>query len=329
MKSPFPWFGGKSQISALAWELFGEVENYVEPFAGSLAVLLGRPAPVRGPETVNDLDCFVVNAWRAMRDCPGEVADRLVAPVCEVETEAQHAALMRMRDGIRDALGDPAWCDPVAAAWWIKGANEWIGSGWCSGEGPWSWSADCGWINRKLPHLGDAGRGINRQLPHLGDAGTGINRQLPNLGNAGTGRYSERLAWIGGWMQALRDRLCTVRIACGDWTRVLGESCTVKHGTTAVFLDPPYDGTEYVYGEISPVSEDVREWCIASGDDRRLRIILAGRGEEHDALLPLGWSKRVWSARKGYASHDERETEALWCSPGCKWDEQPTLFENL
>ena len=56
LKAPFPWFGGKSRIAPEVWDRFGAVDNYVEPFAGSLAVLLGRPT-VPQTETVNDLDC--------------------------------------------------------------------------------------------------------------------------------------------------------------------------------------------------------------------------------------------------------------------------------
>ena len=41
--APFPWFGGKSRVAADVWARFGETPNYVEPFAGSMAVLLGRP----------------------------------------------------------------------------------------------------------------------------------------------------------------------------------------------------------------------------------------------------------------------------------------------
>ena len=40
MKAPFPWFGGKSTVSDVVWERFGNVPNYVEPFFGSGAVLL-------------------------------------------------------------------------------------------------------------------------------------------------------------------------------------------------------------------------------------------------------------------------------------------------
>jgi hypothetical protein len=56
LKAPFPWFGGKSRVAYIAWDRFGDVSNYVEPFAGSLAVLLGRPTEPR-VETVNDIDC--------------------------------------------------------------------------------------------------------------------------------------------------------------------------------------------------------------------------------------------------------------------------------
>jgi site-specific DNA-adenine methylase len=41
LRAPFPWFGGKSRIAHLVWERFGDVAHYIEPFAGSLAVLLG------------------------------------------------------------------------------------------------------------------------------------------------------------------------------------------------------------------------------------------------------------------------------------------------
>ena len=43
MKAPFPYFGGKSKVAGEVWRRFGDVPNYVEPFAGSTAVLLKRP----------------------------------------------------------------------------------------------------------------------------------------------------------------------------------------------------------------------------------------------------------------------------------------------
>ena len=64
LKAPFPWFGGKSRAAAIIWSRLGDVQTYNEPFAGSLAVLLARPHQPR-VETVNDLDCYLANFWRA------------------------------------------------------------------------------------------------------------------------------------------------------------------------------------------------------------------------------------------------------------------------
>jgi hypothetical protein len=47
------WFGGKSRAAELVWSRLGDIGNYVEPFAGSLAVLLARPHEPR-IETIND-----------------------------------------------------------------------------------------------------------------------------------------------------------------------------------------------------------------------------------------------------------------------------------
>lgn len=58
LRAPFPWFGGKRKVADLVWSRLGDVQTYNEPFAGSLAVLLGRPHVPR-VETVNDLDCVV------------------------------------------------------------------------------------------------------------------------------------------------------------------------------------------------------------------------------------------------------------------------------
>lgn len=77
LKAPFPYFGGKSAIADLVWSRFGHVKNYVEPFAGSLAVLLARselPEGGYGLETVNDYDCMIANFWRALQHDPDGVA---------------------------------------------------------------------------------------------------------------------------------------------------------------------------------------------------------------------------------------------------------------
>lgn len=71
LKAPFPWMGGKSSIADYVWQRFGDVPNYVEPFAGSAAVLLRRP-PFEGNriEAINDADGNLSNFWRALQADP-------------------------------------------------------------------------------------------------------------------------------------------------------------------------------------------------------------------------------------------------------------------
>ncbi len=66
VKPPFTYFGGKTSIAERIVALLPPHEHYVEPFAGSLSILLAkRPARM---ETVNDLDGDLMNFWRILRD---------------------------------------------------------------------------------------------------------------------------------------------------------------------------------------------------------------------------------------------------------------------
>jgi DNA adenine methylase len=84
---PFAYYGGKTRLASRIAALFPPHRHYVEPFAGSLAVLLAKP-PVR-LETVNDLDTRLVCFWRVLRDRPAELA-RLCA--LTPHSRAEHAA---------------------------------------------------------------------------------------------------------------------------------------------------------------------------------------------------------------------------------------------
>ena len=209
MIAPFPYFGGKSRIAARIWEAFGNVDNFVEPFAGSAAVLLARPDTHEWwnrRETVNDADGMISNYWRATQAEPDTVAKWADWIVSENDLTARHGWLVARRDSLQTQLeGDPDYYDAKVAGWWLWGICIWIGGGWCSGQGPWHQEngllvneAERGQgVERKRPHLSNAGRGINRKLPHLSDAGQGINRQLPHLGDAGRG-INRRRPHLGG-----------------------------------------------------------------------------------------------------------------------------------
>lgn len=74
MKPPFTYFGGKTAIAEKIAALLPPHRHYVEPFAGSLAVLLAKePSKL---ETVNDLDGNLMTFWRVLRDRPDELAAR-------------------------------------------------------------------------------------------------------------------------------------------------------------------------------------------------------------------------------------------------------------
>ena len=313
LQAPFPYFGGKRKAAETVWPAFGQVDNYVEPFAGSAAMLLAAPRDAARIETINDFDGFVANFWRAIAHAPDAVAHAADWPVNEVDLMARHSWLVRHRQPITEQLcADPAWYDARSAGWWVWGACNWIGAGWCSGTGPWVHDG-----TRLVRKEGDAGQGIKRQLPHLSGGGRGINRQLPDGG-------TPRGEFIRSWMRELHQRLRDVRVTCGDWGRVVKDSITTRHGLTAVFLDPPYTkgAMDYSAGGMGQgIADDVRQWCATNGSNPQLRIVLCGHAGEHDALLQQGWHIRTWKAGGGYALTDEAianaKSETLWCSPHC------------
>lgn len=72
MKPPVPYFGGKTTIGPAVAALLPLHEHYVEPYCGSLAVLMAkRPSTW---ETVNDIDQQLMTFWRILRDRPDELA---------------------------------------------------------------------------------------------------------------------------------------------------------------------------------------------------------------------------------------------------------------
>ena len=73
IKAPFPYFGGKRHIIPMVWAAFGSPKQYIEPFCGSAAMLLGALVPAR-LEVANDINGFIANFWRAVKHQPEAVA---------------------------------------------------------------------------------------------------------------------------------------------------------------------------------------------------------------------------------------------------------------
>jgi hypothetical protein len=333
-RAPFRWFGGKRGAAGEIWSALGDPEHYVEPFAGSLAALLARPADWRRAyhsETVNDLDGLLVNAWRSITLSPDETAEHASWPVCEADLHARHLALIewRQQHQLEHLMGDARWHDPFMAGWWLWGVACSLGSGgpWCSGRGPWVRGEDGRIARRGAGAAGAAG--VTRQLPTLSGDGSGVNRPCLRGPLGGGGLATEPLR---AWFRALADRLRWVRIVNGDWRRVCTpgaiETISVKKGGVAgVFLDPPYSaarcGNLYAV-DSSTVAHEVRGWCREHGS-RKWRIVLAGYAGEHSELEAHGWRVAEWWKggwfSGGYAvqgaAGTQQHRERLWLSPAC------------
>jgi len=363
LKAPFPWFGGKRRCAEAVWSRLGaDVANYVEPFAGSLAVLLGRPGGAGKIETANDVDRFLANFWRAIQADPIAVANWADRPVNEADLHAIHLWLVNHIEFRERMHADIDYFDPKVAGWWVNGICQWIGGGWCAI--PW----------RKRPAMANEGLGVHsaagngrqgtaheRRRPRMsGDSGgDGVHAlgaaayspgRRPTLGSAGQGVHLPSLGNDRGlngvasppcldWFLALQDRLRRVRVACGDWKRVLGPSVLGKGKNVggrrpcAVFLDPPYDHDlrdRHLYSEDDAgIAEQVRDWALEHGDDPDLRIALCGY--EDGRPVPKGWTTHAWKGARGYAGedNDNRELERVWFSPHClplETAPQRTLF---
>lgn len=340
LKSPFPWFGGKSRCAQIIWQRFGDVSNFVEPFAGSLAVLLARPHIPRA-ETVNDLDCYLANFWRSMKMDPEAVAFYADGPVNEADLHARHLWLVQ-REHFRERMKtDPHHYDAKIAGWWVWGISQWIGGGWCQirkgkrgnthwdvrphlggGQGIWRKRVDLkrggrGVHSKNGEHLtpdqqlNNRGQGVFRRRPELLN-GHGVHRQLPSLqGNSGatgkgvTASGIEPEMGITEWFEALAQRLRKVRVCCGDWRRVLGPTPTFKIGLTGVLLDPPYGekagrDADIYSHDDLQIATEVRDWAVENGGNPLLRIALCGYEGEHE--MPADWECVAWKTNGGYGN---------------------------
>jgi hypothetical protein len=312
LRSPYPYFGGKRKVAPIVWRAFGDVPNYVEPFFGSGAVLLGRPQ-IGKIETINDINAHVSNFWRAVRAEPDAVARYADGAVNEADLHARHAWLVAGAPAHRERmLSEPDYFDAKIAGWWVWGLCAWIGHGWC-----------------------EPGRKASRQIPVLSvvnsGGGNGVHAssaRLPALGHSGRGSHSPEAGPLADWFGDLQTRLSRVRVACGDWTRVISGAVTGATNTRenmgmipcGVFLDPPYEGEEGVYVDGGAVAGAVREWALANGDSPRLRIALCGY---EGASMPSTWREHAWKAAGGYGNRNGGEAnenarrERVWLSPHC------------
>lgn len=110
MRPPFAYYGGKARMAPWIASLLPAHEVYVEPFAGSAAVLFAK-TPARH-EVMNDIDGDVVNFFRVLRSRPDEleVACRLT-PYAREEFAAA-----RLDEDVDDL--------ERARRWWVRSTQS-------------------------------------------------------------------------------------------------------------------------------------------------------------------------------------------------------------
>jgi hypothetical protein len=312
IKPVFPYFGGKARVADLVWSALGECDGFLDPFGGGLGVPLGNPFwRSLKSETINDLNGYVANFWRAVKAHPEQVASFADNPVNQVEIAARHRWLVDQRSDLVDRLSaDIDYCDPEIAGWWVWGICTWIGSGWCDGS-----------LHKKRPHSGDHGMGIHAlgQRPHLANHGRGIHAlgQRPHLGDHGMGGYYDTFAEIAQRLRHTRVTCCkweslksTIHRSCGRWGVFLDPPYTAESGRDASLYNEAGDGSDHL-----SIGHDVAKWAFDLAASRPdVAVVLCGIEGEYE--IPDGWRTVEWKT-SGYSYGGRNRKECLWLSPSC------------
>lgn len=124
LRPPVSYYGSKSRLARKLVRLLPPHRVYVEPFAGSAAMLLAkRPAPV---EVINDLDGDVANFFAMLRDRPGDLVR--ACWLTPYSREEYAAAKDRGED-----------LDPIERArrWWVRCCQS-VNGGGAGGRAGWA-----------------------------------------------------------------------------------------------------------------------------------------------------------------------------------------------
>jgi DNA adenine methylase len=139
LKPPFTYFGGKQTLAERIVQLLPNHEHYVEPYCGSLAVLMTKP-PSR-METVNDKDAAVMTFWRVLRERPADL-ERVCA--LTPHSRAEYAAVRNM--AVDASVGELE----VARRIWVKLTQGRVGSTRSGGTG-WRYYVNPAGSNTSMP----------------------------------------------------------------------------------------------------------------------------------------------------------------------------------
>ena len=336
LAAPFPWYGGKRRWAETILERLGDdADSYIEPFAGSLAVLLHKKVPY-GREIVCDINGLLVNFWRSIKFDPEQTAHWAQWPTLHLDLTARHKWLVAWgRENVDALREDPEYHDVKAAGWWVWGVSNWIGGGFCS-DVP---------NQDQIPHVSNksGGTGIQSQrknvvhdkIPKVNDksGGTGIQAQRKNVVHdkipavqirGGRGISAQRKISVQEWFDALSVRLYKVVVLNRDWKSgtspsILGNTSSYR-GTPAVFLDPPYLTSDRANlyrsdtdGSSDQTATEAYEWAVEHGSDYRIAYAChAG-----DFPVPDGWDAETLNFR-GIRNDKQAKQDMVMFSPACR-----------
>ena len=305
---PFPYFGGKRKVADTVWQHFvgGELDNYIEPFAGSCAVLLSQKARDTRREMINDKNPYIANFVASVINEPKEVAFHMNYPIIETAFHSRNMYILQHEQELANRmLVDPTYYDPKLAGWWAWGKSMAFGHIWGTNGGP---------------HLVDGKRLISVK-------GKGVRFSMPDSTKGGIA--DKTLDELEALVMALSNRLRKVRVYSGDWTRVLSSAFlgTSKGDVSGVFLDPPYSMEKrskvYRQNDSDTLAHDCAEWARANGKGKVL-VAYCGYSESEEAAAELfpDWIVYRWTANGGYSNlgentNNNKRCETIWFSPNC------------
>jgi len=284
--APFPYFGNKRKVIPLVWKRFGRPKQYIEPFCGSAAMLLGS-YHVAKLEVINDLSGFIANFWRSVKHQPEKVAEFADYPVSHLDFRMRENALVAKVKELAGGLADPDWPgDAKVAGWWCLGQCSDIGLSYCS-------------TDSASHQLATTVQGLDcsGSKPHIKGQRLTSNTAISDPRSL---------------FDTLGTRIKRVKVLHGTWDRSMWFNDAPND--VAVFFDPPYRSYDDVYrDEVTVVLDDIVSWCKEHSD---CRIALCGHDGDYDLS---GWDVVQWD--KGGAtvsgSTKNKSNEAIWFSPGC------------
>jgi DNA adenine methylase len=306
--------GAKASLAARIVALLGPHGSYVEPYAGSAAVLLAKDrCPV---ETLNDIDQHVIHFYRTMRD--PDTRFRLIdaltyTPYARVELkEATEEPAPPIREVVRAALTaavtDTDAMTPRHLAIALDAALSALSPEARQTEAQAS-------VERARRFF------VRTNQRYVGNDNGGWTCTLKaSSGHSNASKWANYVTRLS----AVAERLQGVQIECGGAIDVLDKLVKNADPQTAVYLDPPYlretrSGSRYREDRMRSVHHELL---------LKVAVLLPGpvvlssypNALYEDALGPAGWTQyrghRKASGQSGKGRTAQR-TEVLWANPQC------------